>query len=129
MKLLSFFVLVAVVVASDRYGPSTEPFDVTDQITVSEVLRRYPYLRPNMNPDVMYQKVMELPLDLKRRLHMTTLNIKDGRGDYHCYNPCVRTDLLKTFLENRYWSHNIGDLWAVIYQRDELHFRTINEFI
>lgn len=77
----------------------------------------------------MYQLVQELPEGLKARLHMVTVEVKSNSGYYHCYGPCGRGDLLTAFLRNKYWSHDIGDLWFVMYVRDELHFRTINEYI
>jgi len=124
-----FLTLVLLVLATDPLGTSSEPFQVEDQFTVEEVLRRYPYLRPRANPDYTYYLVSQIPEGLKARLQMVTVDIKGGQGGYHCFSACMKADLLTAFLRNRYWSHNIGDLWFVMYVRDELHFRTINEYI
>lgn len=113
----------------NELGASKEPFDVHDQITVDEVLRRYPYLRPNLHPDAIWGMVNQIPEGLRHRLHMATVEVKGGKGTYHCYAVCIKADLLTAFLEKRAVSHNIGDVNFVIYVRDDLHDRVIIEYL
>jgi hypothetical protein len=103
---------------------------VHDQVTVDEVLRRYPYLRKNMHPDTIWWMLNQLPEGLRHRLHMVTVDVKDGKSSYHCYaTVCIKGDLLASFLEKRFHSHNIGNVYFVIYVRDDLHDRVILEYL
>lgn len=96
--LLSSVIFLVLPLGADPLGTSVEPFEPEDQITVEEVLRRYPYLRPHMNPEILYQLVMQIPEGLRSRLHMVTVEVKGGKGSFHCYNPCVKADVLTAFL-------------------------------
>lgn len=112
--------IVSVLTAAPDISPSVgeHPFDVDDKPTVEETLNRYPYLRANLHPDIINKMVSEMPDGLKVKLQMVTLQVKSGRGNYRCYAPCLQANILSMFLQNRFYSHSIGDVEFVMYVRD-----------
>lgn len=121
--------LTLTVVTTNVMDSDEQPFTTSDEITVAQVLRRYPYLRPNLHPDVMHSLIDQIPEPLRAKMQMVKVEVAPGVGNYHCYGPCLQADLLAAFLKNRFYSHGLAEMMFVMYVRDELHDRTINEYL
>ncbi len=128
MRLVAWLSFIALAAAlQTNLGSSSEPFQLEDQITVSEVLRRYPYLRKNMHSDNMYNLMHQLPERLRFLFKIVHIEVKGDQYWMHCYNHCGYTENVASFIAKR--CRDLKDLWFITSSRDEFHYHTINVYL
>jgi len=100
------------------------------QITVDSVLERVPYLRDNMQPIQMARLIDNMHIHLRQELAMIVYTVIDGKTrKVDCFSrqcPWFRDGkMIRDFVDQLAEELSIKDLYFVAYNRDEIHFATV----